>query len=134
MSDIDPNQNNPLRSLFGPLPVGRINRALALELEPGDVVFSRRARQHAAEHHPDDFPLCLPFVASVVANPLYVGDDFRNDSKIELICRIPALGSGLLVAISVRRDPSGLCRIASIYPISDRKIANRLDKGLLIRA
>lgn len=110
---------------LGPLPVHVINKTLGLELEPGDVVFSSGAQRHAFRSHPGDFGNCLPHVGGVVTKPAYLGDDFKNPGKIELVARIPAMGSGLLVALVIEPDADGRYQVASMYPISARKIENR---------
>ena len=75
----------------------------------------------------------MPHVAAVVMNPLYVGDDFKNPGCIEVISRIPTIGSGLLVAVSIEQNDKGQYEIRSFYPVSDGKIQNRLTKGYLKR-
>jgi hypothetical protein len=117
---------------LGPLPVDAINDALSLELEPGEVMFSEPAQRHAFNNHPEDFPKCLPHVGSVILNPLFVGDDLKNPGKIELISRIAVLESGLLVAISLELI-NGYYHVASMYPVSERKIEGRLEKRFLKR-
>jgi hypothetical protein len=114
---------------LGELPATCINRTLGLELEAGLVVFAQNAQLHAYRRHPDDFARCLPFIGAVVANPLYVGDDFRNPGKIELISRVPSLGSALLVALTIERDAVGQYHVASFYPISEDRILGRIKKG-----
>ena len=113
--------------------MGALCACLGIEIEPGEVVFSVPAQLHALRNHPDDFPRCLPHTGSVIASPLYAGDDFRNPGKIELISRIPALGSGLLVVIALKRDANGCYNVASLYPITISKIEGRLSKGFLKR-
>lgn len=124
----------PERLIFGQLPVRTIQKTLHLELEPGPTVMSSNAQIHAARRHPSDFPRCLPHVASVVNSPLYLGDDYRNPGKIELISRIPVLGSGLLIAVEVSQDGGGNYNVVSIYPIADARIASRREKGFLRNA
>jgi hypothetical protein len=125
---------NKLVSLaIGPLPVDTINRTLGLELDAGDVVLTAGVQKHVLRNHPEDFARCLPYVAAVVMNPLYVGDDFKNAGCIEVISRIPAIGSGLLVAVSIEYNDKGQYEIRSFYPVSDGKIQNRLTKGYLTR-
>jgi hypothetical protein len=118
--------------ILGPLPVDAINRTLDLELEPGDVIFTAAAQAHAYKRHPADFPKCLPHVGPVVERPHYVGDDFKNPGKIELVARIAALGGGLLVAIVVDLDENGRYKVSSLYPIGEKTIENRRQGGHLI--
>ena len=115
----------PAPLVFGPLPVDGINVVLGLELEEGDVVMSGRAQIHAARYHPDDYSRLQPHVSSVVINPLYVGDDFKNPGKIELVGRIPALDEHILVAVNIEMDDNGNYNVASFYPVSEGKVNNR---------
>ncbi len=97
------------------------------------MVFTVPAQRHALQRHPEDFPACLPHSGGVIARPLFAGDDFRNAGKIELISRIPALGRGLLVAVTLDERGSGVYHVCSMYPVSDRKIEDRLARGFLRR-
>ncbi|WP_431857972.1 hypothetical protein [Azospirillum sp.] len=119
--------------LLGPLPTDAINWALDLDLEPGVTVLTAIISKHVRRRHPDDHARCLPHVASVVAAPLYVGDDFRNPGKIELIGRVSALGSALLVAVEMTRNERGEYEVRSFYPVKDGKVQHRLQRGFLKR-
>lgn len=88
------------------MPIDTINKTIGTELEPGDVVFSRAAQVHAARRHPIEYPQCLPHLAKVICDPLYIGDDHQNPGK-ELIGRIPAVNSFVLVAVEVIKDKRG---------------------------
>lgn len=117
---------------FGPLPVDLINRATGLELETGNAFFSINAQKHATKRHPLDYSKALPHVAAVIADPMYLGDDFNNHGKIELVARIAALGNALLVAVEVTKDDNGRYNVTSFYQISQKKIDNRREKGRLL--
>lgn len=132
----DKNKRHPklVELILGPMPVDAINATLDMEIEAGEVVFTVPAQRHAMKRHPDDFPRCLPHVGGVVTGPLYIGDDFRNPGKIELVSRLPALGGGLLVAVTLERDEAGRYHVASIYPVSQSKIDNRRRAGTLRNA
>lgn len=117
--------------VLGPLPVEAINKTLELELDEGDVVFTGAAQKHAASRHPDDYAKCLPHVAAIVANPLYLGDDFENEGKIELVGR--PLGTPILVAVSIEKDARGRYHVVSVYPVSEGTIEGRRKKGRLKR-
>jgi hypothetical protein len=119
--------------LFGDVPVRAINDVLALELEEGQAVMSINAQKHARKRHPKEFAMCFPHVASVIATPLYVRDDFKNDGKIELVGRPLALGEYLLVAIEIALDADGRYNVTSFYPISEAKVAKRRESGHLKR-
>jgi hypothetical protein len=117
--------------ILGDLPVERINLTLGTQLEAGVAVFSRAAQTHAARRHANDYPVIAPHVASIVLNPLYVGDDLRNGGKIELIGKAPGSAMYALVAVSVELDELGRYHVASLYPVSREKIENRRQKGFL---
>ncbi|WP_375273466.1 hypothetical protein [Methylorubrum thiocyanatum] len=102
-----------------------INLTLGLDLDPGPVILSRNAQKHALSSHPVEYPLCLPHVAAVVADPLYLGDDFKNGGKIEMIGRVPALGSFLLVAVTI----SGTLPAATTCAASTRSARRRFSRG-----
>lgn len=80
---------------FGELQVNIINKTLDLKLDVGDVIFAPQAQSHAFRTHEKEFPICIQFVEQVLKNPLYLGDDFRNYGKIELIAVIPAIKAGV---------------------------------------
>ena len=112
--------------VLGPLPVdtiyNTINNTIDMELGHGDVVFSRAAQVHAARRHPVDYPICQPHLATVVCDPLYIGDDHKNPGRIELIGRIPAANSLVLVAVAVERDEHGRYNVCSLSPQQDAAI------------
>ena len=56
----------------------------------------------------------------------------RPYRDIELIARVSALGSGLLIAVEIEPDEFGRYRIASMYPVSQKKIDNRREAGTLL--
>jgi hypothetical protein len=120
--------------LFGILPVGVINASLELELDAGEVVMPVNAQIHAQRKRPADYARCFPHVAAVIAEPLYLGDDFRNQGKIEMIGRPLALGVPLLVAVELTKDVDGRYSVTSFYPISEKKVENRRLKRHLIIA
>ena len=121
----------PLR--LGPLPVMEVYRATGHELDEGDVVLSINAQKHAAKRHPEDYARCLPHLGSIISNPLFIGDDHKNADKIELVSRVRVLGSGLLIAVKIEADSKGDYHVVSFYPISEKKITNRVEKGFLRR-
>lgn len=116
---------------FGAMPVEAINFTLGHEIDCGDVVFSGRAQLHAAARHPDDYERVLPHVASIVASPLYIGDDFKNPGKVELIGKVPRQGDFLLVAVTIEKDSNEAYNIASIYVLSENKVEGRRAKSRL---
>lgn len=127
-----PKKTKPLDLILGPLPVEQINRALGLELEQGNVILSAGAQKHAQRRHPEDYARCQPHLAAVATGPLYVGNDFINDGKIELVSRVVALGGGMLVAVCIEPDEAGNYAVASFYPISEKTIENRRQANHLV--
>ena len=115
---------------FGPAPIELIERTLKLELDPGPIVLTRGAMRHVKRRHPADFERYLPFVARIVRDPTWIGDDLLNPDKIELVGRIPG-GEGLLVAVVLERDERGRYRVASFYPVAQKKIDARRRSGYL---
>jgi len=120
----------PLR--FGALPSHTINRTLDhLNLADGEVLMSGKAQAHASNRHPKDFPICLPHIGAVIADPDYIGDDKKNTGKIELISTIKPVGLSILVAVLIKPDNYGNYHIVSFYPVSESKIGSRLSRGFL---
>lgn len=116
------------------LPAVVINRTIDTELEVGIVVLSRAAQIHAARRHPEEYPLCLPHIATVISDPLYIGDDAKNPGYIELISRVPAVDGFILVAVNLEMNENGTYHVASFYVVSEKKIAGRREKGFLFVA
>jgi hypothetical protein len=117
--------------ILGPLPIDIINRTLGTELDVGAVIFSAAAQIHAAREHPREYPVCFPHVAGIIAAPLYIGDDDRNPGNIEMIGRVQAAASLVLVAVNIELDEAGHYHVCSFYPISNTKAENRKAKGFL---
>ncbi|MBM1172849.1 hypothetical protein [Microvirga arabica] len=117
--------------VLGPLPAEIIRTTIGIDLDPGSVIVSAAAQRHAAVRHPDEYGVCLPLLATVVADPLYVGDDFRNEGKIEIIGGALPPDALLLIAICIEADTGGRYHVASFYPVSRKKAQHRKDKGFL---
>lgn len=117
--------------ILGALPVEVINRTIGLDLDPGEVILLRAGQRHAARRHPEDYPICLPHLARVLAAPLYIGDDFRNPGKIEIIGRVVAVSDFILVAVDVEQLEGGRYRVSSFYTLPDDKVQGRRAKGYL---
>jgi hypothetical protein len=116
-------KNRAISLLLGPFPAETINRTLLTELEPGDAVLTAGVQKHVLREHPNDFAWCLPHVATVVTNPLYVGDDFKNPGYIEMISRVPGQKTGLLVAVCIKVNGEGQYEVRSFYPVRNEKSA-----------
>ena len=122
-----------LEADLGPCPVGHINKALDLDLEPGTAHFSERAQRHVAQKRPGDYNSYAAKIANVISNPIYVRDDFANADNIELIGYVGGDVEFLLVAIRKAADDNGNYGIASFYPVSRKKVDTRLEAGQLKR-
>lgn len=118
---------------LGKMPVDKIKKAIDLDIDEGDIVFSSAAQKHSYRRHKDDFPHCLTNLSSVTNNPQFIGDDFNNEGKIELINRIPSIDSAILVSVTIEKDCNGNYNVCSMYLISEKKIQSRLEKGFLKR-
>ena len=118
---------------LGDLPVDAINRSSGMELEPGRVHMSALAHRHAAEKHPEDYPVCRPLVALVIADPTFVGQAPKHRENFEMVRRIPGgTGGAVLVAVGVERDRKGRYRVRSFYRITERQVAVRRAKRHLL--
>lgn len=116
---------------LGPLPVEVINATLGLELEPGNAVLTVGAQKHVHSRHPKDFAVHLAHVGMVIKAPSYMGDDFKNSGKIELIRRVPG-PTGLLVALVIEPDEDGRYHVASFYTVTQSRIDQRRQKGKVL--
>lgn len=131
---MNPKKGPLVPLVLGAIPTAEVYRATGYELDDGDVILSINAQKHAAKRHPEEYSVCLPHVGAVVNNPLFIGSDHKNLDKIELVSRVRALGSGLLVAVHIEPDNQGRYHVVSFYPISEKKITSRVEKGFLKRA
>jgi hypothetical protein len=116
--------------ILGYLPVDSVNKTLGTELNAGQVVLTRGAQRHAYQRHPDDYPKCLPHLASVIANPRYIGDDHSN-SGIEIWGYVGAIASLVLIAVELIPDEHGRYQVSSFYMVSEKKAQSRRQKGYL---
>lgn len=127
-------KKNKLFDIFpGVMPDDEIFRTLGIELDPGDVKFSAPAQRHAHRRHPADVPLIIPHLSQIISAPTYLGDDFRNSGKIELVGRIStAPGKAALIALTVEKDETdGFYHICSSYLITQSELDKKRDKGIL---
>ncbi len=103
---------------LGPLPVAQINAVLGTELQPGNARISRRAHQHMAEDHPDDYPVCLSALLSVIASPTFIGQDPKHSRNFVLVKRVGlADGRAVLVAVGLKPE-AGTYSVRASYLIS----------------
>ena len=113
-------------------PVEIIYKTLGIEMDAGPVKFSVPAQRHAFDRHPEDFPIIIPHLTQILTNPLYLGDDFKNPGKIELIGRIWGVGVAALVSLTVTKSVHDECyHVASTYLISQAELDKKLQKQVL---
>lgn len=116
----------------GSFPDEIVYKSLQIEVDPGEVVFSVPAQNHANKLHPGDAALIIPHLSLVIEDPTYVGDDLRNPGKIELVRAIPNSGGrSALIAITVEMDHRGLYNVCSSYLISQSEVDRKRSKGIL---
>ncbi len=114
------------------MPVEMLFRTLGLELEPGDVIFSRGAQKHAHSRHPEDFSLAYLNLQNIIADPLYVGQGLKNQGKIEFIGQVHAEDRPLLlIAVTIEPDRDGNYHVASAYRVANAKVQGRRERGFL---
>ena len=115
---------------FGPLPAERVNAVLGTELEEGPVHMSGLAHRHAARDHPDDYADYFRHVATVIADPTFIGQAPKHRENFEMIRRIPGGdGRALLIAVGVEMDEQGRYRVKSVYSITSAELERKRAKG-----
>lgn len=116
----------------GNFPDEIVYKTLAIEAEPGAVIFSVPAQNHANKNHPGDAELIIPHLSQVIEDPTYVGDDYRNPGKIELVRMIPGTGGkSALIAVTVEQDKNGLYNVCSSYLITQSEVDKKRSRGIL---
>jgi hypothetical protein len=116
----------------GNFPDDIVYKTLGIEAEPGPVIFSVPAQDHANKNHPGDAELIVPHLSQVIEDPTYVGDDYRNPGKIELVRMIPGTGGkSALIAVTVEQDENGLYNVCSSYLITQSEVDKKRSKGIL---
>ncbi|GHC44294.1 PBECR3 domain-containing polyvalent protein [Neogemmobacter tilapiae] len=116
----------------GAAPVEAIYATLGIEMDAGNVKCSAPALSHAAKRHPDDVSVILPHLSDIISHPLYMGDDFRNPGKIELVGKIAGRTGAALVAVTVVLNANdGHYHVCSMYLITQSELDKKRDKGIL---
>lgn len=114
------------------LPVDVINRTLGTDLSVGDAWFSRAARQHFAEDHPEDYVACFPFLADVIETPTWLGQAAKHGDNFELVTRIATISRIVLAAVRLIPNRYGNYNIVSVYCTTQRKVdGRRADRRLI---
>jgi hypothetical protein len=116
----------------GAAPVAAVYATLGIEMDEGDVKCSAQALHHASRRHPQDVPVILPHLSEIIRNPLYMGDDFKNPGKIELIGKIAGRSGAALVALTIAMDEAdGYYHVCSMYMITQSELDRKRDKLVL---
>jgi hypothetical protein len=125
----------PIR--VGDLPVDKINKALGVELDAGEVWVSAHAHRHIAQDHPDIYDEIIAAIFEIVTAPLYVGQDPRHGENFYVVRRLPESAARPfgLVAIGFEKGPSGVYNVRTAYGINQdtvdkRRAAKRLHMAL----
>ena len=118
--------------ILGPLPADQINKALGLELEPGDVYCSAGVHHKIATKHQDDYQLFLQQFPLCLASPAYVGQPPKHLDKIELVRRFRSAGKVLLLAITLEKNSHGNYALASAYTIREEQVETRKQAKTLV--
>lgn len=115
----------------GPLPADPINRALALELEDGDVWVSSACHRHMAKDHSDDYPYIKANIIDLIREPTWVGQDPKHGRNFYLIRRIAVEegAAAVLIAIGLEMTEYGTYSVRTAYRIKQEDIDNRILRG-----
>lgn len=118
---------------IGPLPVGRINRTLGLNLAPGLVTVSKAAHEHIAVDHPQEYADIMGALTGLIANPAFIGRDPKHPQNFYLVDALPTtVGAFALVAIAFKRSKGGTYKVASAYGIKATQFTSRVKSGRLM--
>ena len=116
----------------GAIPDEDIYQTLQLEIEPGEIKFSVPAQKHAFKRHPEDLPRIIPHLSNIISSPTYLGDDFRNPGKLEIVSRIPGVSGAALIALTIKQNENdGYYHICSCYIISQSELDKKRAKRIL---
>lgn len=104
----------------------KINSVLGADLEQGDVWVSSACHRHMAIDHPEDYPVIMAALETIVAHPLYVGQDPKHGRNFYLVRPI---GGGAnpyaLVSIGLEPNKHGGYNVRTAYTISQETVDKR---------
>lgn len=101
------------RYLTSPLPVGMIYQSTGL-------------RRHVQKRHPAELKT-LDRIPEILAAPDYIGQNPNEPNTVEFVKR---MGRHVMVCVKLDTERQYLY-VASIFPITDGKLRNRLNSGRL---
>ncbi len=101
------------------------NSILGIQLPIGDIYKSDGFIKHIQKRHAEyvKYIECIP---SIINKPDYVGKNAKEPNSIELIKVYPQ--DNIQIAIKLDISENSLY-VASLYPISQSKLNNRLNSG-----
>jgi phage-Barnase-EndoU-ColicinE5/D-RelE like nuclease3 len=117
----------------GPLPTGIINAALGTELEPADVWVSKKAHEHMALDHPNDYDAIKSNIIDIIRSPTYAGQDPKQGENFYLVSRVERINGlePLLIAIGLEQSVHGTYNVKTGYAINENDVATRRLRGSL---
>jgi hypothetical protein len=116
----------------GPLCVDAINTVLGTELGSGHVWLSKRAHEHMATDHPEDYAICFAALSLIITSPTLIGHAPKRTTNFELYRRVNhPEGKVVMAAVGLEVDGDGHYRIRTSYlasgeVVNDRRLAGRL--------
>lgn len=121
------------RLSLGPLPVDRINRTIGTLLVEGHVTVSKKAHQHIAEKHPDEYAEIMEVLPSLIGNAAFIGRDPAHPHAFYLVDSLETkVGAFAMVAIAFERSSEGTYKVASAYGIKAAQFTSRVKAGRVV--
>lgn len=106
--------------------IERFNILTGQSLPCGPIYQSPGLIAHIKSHHPGQEENLL-LIPQIIAAPDYIGKHPKEPDSIELV---KIFSNHVMVCIKLDTGKNYLY-VASVYPVSDRKISNRLNSGRL---
>ena len=106
--------------------IEKFNQLTGQSLPVGDIQQSAGLVKHVQKHHPNEVNL-VSDIPQIIAAPDYIGTNPNEPNSIELVKQI-----GLNAMVCVKLDTKkGYLYVASVYSISNAKLAKRINSGRL---
>ena len=121
----------PIDIFPGNVPKEKIYKTLEIDLEAGIVKFSAPAQKHAYGRHGEELKTIIPHLSEIISDPMYMGDDYKNPGKIELVRRIRGENNAALIALKIEKADDGYYHVCSAYFISQSEVDKKKQKKIL---
>lgn len=108
--------------------IQEFNMLTGRSLPCGDIFQSVGLEIHIKKHHPKEVAN-ISLIPEIISNPDYVGTHPREPDSIELV---KVLSKNVMVCIKLD-SRNGYLYVASVFEISNSKLANRVSSGRLKR-